>query len=225
VPNQRENLAAFMAINADATDEDYGTIRVLQLPSNTQVDGPAQVANKFESNAAVAAQLTLLRQGGAEVILGNLLTLPVGGGLLYVQPVYVEREAGDSAYPLLQRVLAAFGGSDVVGFAPTLQEALDQVFAGEAGVDTGEEPGETPTTPPPTTPPPTGGPTTPPTEPPASTVEELVAEANEAYADAQAALAEGDFAAYGAALDRLEIALNELAELTGVEIPTTPPTG
>jgi len=225
VPNQRQNLAAFMAVNADATDEDYGTFRVLQLPSNTQVDGPSQVANRFESNTEVAQQLTLLRQGGADVILGNLLTLPVGGGLLYVQPVYVERQAGDTAYPLLQRVLVAFGGSDVVGFAPTLQEALDEVFAGDAGADTGEEPGGTPT-PPPTTPPPTDGPTTPPTEPPpVSTTEELVAAAQVAYADAQAALAEGDFAAYGAALDRLETALDALAELTGVPIPTVTPTG
>jgi uncharacterized membrane protein (UPF0182 family) len=221
VPNERQNLAAFMAVNADATSDDYGTFRVLQLPSNTQVDGPSQVANKFESNAAVTAQLTLLRQGGATVILGNLLTLPVGGGLLYVQPVYVQREAGESAYPLLQRVLVAFGGADVVGFAPTLQEALDQVFQGESGASTGEEPG-TPTTPPPTGEP-TSPPTSPPTEEPTQTTEQLVAEAQDAYNDAQAALTIQDWTAYGIALDRLEAALDALAELTGVPTPT--PTG
>ncbi len=222
VPNKRQNLSAFMAVNADATDEDYGTFRVLQLPSSTQVDGPSQVANRFESNAAVAQQLTLLRQGGANVVLGNLLTLPVGGGLLYVQPVYVERQSGDTAYPLLRFVLAAFGGSDVVGFASTLQESLDQVFAGDAGASTGEQPGGG-TPPPTTTPPPTDGTTPPPAELP--TAENLVAAAQQAYADSQAALARQDFTAYGAALDRLKAALDQLAQVTGVTIAPTTPSG
>ena len=40
---------------------------------------------------------------------GNLLTLPVGGGLLYVEPVYVQASSGSASYPLLQKVLVAFG--------------------------------------------------------------------------------------------------------------------
>ena len=74
---------------------------------------------------------------------GNLLTLPVGGGLLYVQPIYVQRASGDAAYPLLQRILVSFG--DRIGYAGTLQDALDQIFQGASGAVTGEEPGtETP---------------------------------------------------------------------------------
>ena len=63
-------------------------------------------------------QLNLLRRGSSEVINGNMLTLPVGGGMLYVQPVYVQ-SSGDAKYPRLQRVLVSFG--DKVGFAPTLE--------------------------------------------------------------------------------------------------------
>src|SRR5699024_6167238 len=67
-----------------------------------------------------------------------LLTLPVGGGLLYVQPVYLQSSAsgGGTQYPLLQMVLVSFG--DRIGFAPTLDEALDLVFGGDSGASAGD---------------------------------------------------------------------------------------
>jgi uncharacterized membrane protein (UPF0182 family) len=77
-PARRETLAAFMAVNADP-GEDYGTIRVLQLPRSTTIPGPSQVQNNFESDPVVAQELSLLRRGGSDVELGNLLTLPVAG--------------------------------------------------------------------------------------------------------------------------------------------------
>ena len=131
----RHNLG-FMAVNADAHSDEYGQVQVLRLPGDTQVDGPGQVANRFESDPAVATELSLPRQGGPETITGNLLTLPVGGGLMYVQPVYVQQAGSTAAtFPVLRRVLVSFG--ERVGFAPTLQEALDDVFLGEAGIETG----------------------------------------------------------------------------------------
>jgi len=128
----RENLTALAVVNADAGDE-YVKITVLQLPRSTNVPGPSQVASNFEAKPEVATSLSLLRQGGADVVLGNLLTLPVGKGLLYVQPVYVRATGNTAAYPLLQRVLVSFG--DQIGFSETLQGALDQVFGGDSGTD------------------------------------------------------------------------------------------
>jgi uncharacterized protein len=212
VPRGRQNLAGFMAVNADAHSDDYGTLRILRLPGNTQIAGPGQVANDFETDPDVARELSLLRQGEADTITGNLLTLPVGGGLLYVQPVYVQRATGDAAYPLLQRVLVSFGSQ--IGYAETLQEALDQIFQGESGAETGEEPGTgTPTAPP------TGEPTQAPTPPPdgagGSELQAAIADAQQAYEDAQAAQRDGDWAAYGAALDRLAAALARAEALSG----------
>jgi len=60
------------------------------------------------------------------VLYGNLLTLPVAGGLLYVEPVYIERSNQQSSFPQLSRVLVSFGGR--IGYAATLPEALNQVF-------------------------------------------------------------------------------------------------
>jgi uncharacterized protein len=210
-PRNRQNLAAFMAVNADTSSPDYGTIRVLRLPGSTQVDGPSQAANAFETDQAIAEATLPLRQSGAETREGNLLTLPIGGGLAYVQPLFVERRAGDASFPLLRLVFVSFGGT--VGVGSTLQEALDQVFQGDAGTDTGEEippeGGETPDE--------DGG-----TQTPEEQLTSALAAAQRAYDEAQAALREGDFAAYGAAIDRLGAALERAAELSGVEVAPPP---
>ncbi|RAD09705.1 UPF0182 family protein, partial [Burkholderia multivorans] len=115
--------------------ENYGKLRLLQLPRNTTVPGPGQAQNNFNTAPEVQRILNLLLQGESQVQNGNLLTLPLGGGLLYVQPVYV-RSAGETSYPLLQHVLVAFGEN--IGFAPTLDEALDQVFGGDSGAEAGD---------------------------------------------------------------------------------------
>ena len=90
----------------------------------------------------------MLARGDSEVIRGNLLTLPVGGGLLYVQPVYVK-STGETSYPLLRKVLVAFG--DQIAFEDTLDVALDLLFGGDSGAEAGDDevdPGAEPTTPP-----------------------------------------------------------------------------
>ena len=184
----RENLAAFAAVNSDA-GPDYGKITVLQLPRSTNIAGPSQVASNFEAKPEVANSLSLLRQGGSDVVLGNLVTLPVGGGLLYVQPVYVRATSNAAAYPLLQKVLVSFG--DQIGFSDTLKGALDQVFAGNSGTsDSGGSTGS-------------GAPTS-----GATDLANALADARQALADSRAALAKGDFTAYGKAQERLKVAID-----------------
>ncbi|ASY11568.1 UPF0182 domain-containing protein [Candidatus Planktophila dulcis] len=180
----RENLSAFAAVNSTA-GPDYGKITVLQLPRSTNIAGPSQVASNFEAKPEVANALSLLRQGGSDVVLGNLLTLPVGNGLLYVQPVYVRATGNSSAYPLLQKVLVSFG--DVIGFDSSLKGALDQVFGGNSGtISTSANPT---------------------TSNSSADVASALQSAKQAIADGQAALAKGDFAAYGRAQDRLKAAI------------------
>jgi uncharacterized membrane protein (UPF0182 family) len=206
-PQRRQTLAAFMSVNS-APGPDYGTIQVLQLPSNTTIPGPQQVQNNFESDPNVSAQLTLLRRGGAELEFGNLLSLPFNGGLLYVEPVYL-RAAADG-YPLLRKVLVGYGSS--VTLDDTLEGALERVFATSPTAipeptvdpDTGELL-------PDTTPPP-------PVEPDVSTGDPTVdlaiaiADAQAAYQAGLDALKIGDFSAYDRAQKQLESALRRAAE-------------
>jgi uncharacterized membrane protein (UPF0182 family) len=221
--NVRNVLTGFVAVDAEAGDEagkrreGYGQIRLLQLPRSSVVNGPGQVQNDFNANPTVSQALNLLRQGDSEVLNGNLLTLPVGGGLLYVQPVYVQ-SAGETAYPLLQRVLVSFG--DQIGFAETLDEALDQVFGGDSGAQAGDASaggggGSTPTPSP-----------TQPGTPDAGAQQQLaqaLQDANQAIQDGQAALAKGDFTAYGEAQKRLQAAIQKALEAeASLETPTQP---
>ena len=182
----RENLSAFAVVDSN-NGPNYGKISVLQLPRSTNVAGPSQVASNFEAKPEVANSLSLLRQGGSDVVLGNLLTLPVGGGLLYVQPVYVKATSNTAAYPLLQKVLVSFG--DVIGYDSSLKGALDQVFGGNSGTSS------------------SGTPTTSTTNNASADLKTALQNAKQALADGNTALAKGDFAAYGRAQDRLKAAL------------------
>ena len=209
----RNILTGFLAVDSEtgseagAVREGYGQLRLLELPSDVTVPGPGQVQNTFNSNPTISTELNLLEQGGSQVLRGNLLTLPVGGGLLYVQPVYVQASTG-TQYPLLQYVLTAFG--EEIGFAPTLTESLDQVFGGDAGAEGGDadvvdetpdgEPGDEPEG------------TTEVDAAAAQRLTEALADANAALRDGQTALAEGDWTAYGDAQARLQAALEEASE-------------
>jgi uncharacterized membrane protein (UPF0182 family) len=205
----RNVLYGFLAADSDAGNqkgvkaESYGQLRLLQIPPEAQVPGPGQAQNKFNSDPTVSQALNLLRQGASAVLNGNLLTLPVGGGLLYVQPVYL-RSTGETSYPTLQRVLVAFG--DKIGFAPTLDEALNQLFGGNSGATAGDSANNGRTPPPATgggTPPATGG-----TDAKAE-LKAALDEANAAIKAGQEALAKGDFAAYGEQQNKLSAALQK----------------
>ncbi len=202
-PNRRDNLGAFMAVDADATSDGYGKIRILKLPSNTTVSGPQQVQSKFNSETAIANEINILQRGDSEIEYGNLLTVPLDGGLLYVEPVYV-RGAGTN-YPLLRKVLVSYG--DETAFEDTLGEALDVVF-GEKEAGAGE-----------TEPPPgegeeggTGdeGERDRPSADP--TVRQALEDAQEAIEAGEKALAEQDWTAYGKAQDDLRDALKRAAD-------------
>jgi uncharacterized membrane protein (UPF0182 family) len=199
----RNVLTGYMAVDADAGSQTgvkrpgYGQLRLLKLPKDTVVPGPGQVQNNFNTDADVSSQLNILQRGSTTVTRGNLLTLPFGGGLLYVQPVYVRSSGGGTSYPLLQKVLVAFGGKEI-GYADTLQEALDQVFGKSSGDDDAGGGG--------TTPPAPGG------APPSAAQQRLdtaLDTAGEAIRESDNALKAGDFAAYGKAQDKLQKAVED----------------
>ncbi|MDR1214223.1 MAG: UPF0182 family protein [Propionibacteriaceae bacterium] len=202
-PNNRENLSAYMSVVAEATNQDYGRIRVLRMSDTQQIEGPGQAFNSITGNEQVASLLRpYLNQGSAAASYGNLLTIPLGGGLLYVQPIYTQREGTNGSFPVLRYVVVRFGNH--VGIAETLQGALDQVFSGDAGADTGE--GDV-------TPPDPTDPTTPDTEQTRDQiVQSALAEAEAQFQAAQEALRQGDLAAYQRANQQAAAAVQRAAE-------------
>ncbi|MBK5990786.1 UPF0182 family protein [Streptomyces microflavus] len=193
-PRGRPNLGAFMAVNADAASKDYGTMRLLRVTST--VKGPGQVQSELNGNDDVAEFVRNLKGTDSDIEYGNLLTVPLEGGFLYIEPVYTR--GGTQNYPLLRKVAASYGSKIV--FENNLGDALNAVF----GVD-----GESDTTPPDPSEPP--GDTTKPPATGSDALKQAIADAQKAYNDGEAALKEQDWPAYGKAQEALQEALERAA--------------
>ncbi|MET9670156.1 UPF0182 family protein [Streptomyces sp. NPDC006475] len=210
-PAGRPNLGAFMAVDADATSKGYGSIRLLRVTSTVQ--GPTQVQSELNGVPEVATFVRDLRGTDSDIEYGNLLTVPLDGGFLYIEPVYAR--GGSANYPLLKKVAVAYGGGKPV-FKDSLTEALDAVFAQE-----GAEP--PPTTTPPT--PPGDGTTKPPPATGDAALKGAIADVLKAHQDAEAALAKTpkDWEAYGRAQEQLDAALARLNAAQGKPSPSPSP--
>jgi uncharacterized membrane protein (UPF0182 family) len=204
--NRRENLQALITASYD--DDGKPGIQVLELPGNSPILGPNQVQPKMQNDQISRESLTLLNSEQSRVVFGNLLTLPVGGGLLYVEPVYI-RGTGTNAYPQLTKVLVAFG--DEVGYADTLPQALDALFgAGSAPPATPTKP-STPTAP------------APPNNQDPSTAS-AVAAIKTALESLRTAQQKGDFAGIGKAQEDLANAIKQFETAQSQPRTTQSPT-
>ena len=207
VPNKRENMGAYMSVVADTSNPDYGKIRVLRLSDTQQVPGPNQTYNAISSDQSVADHLLpFVGQGGsgsADALYGNLLTLPLGDGLIYIEPIYTQRkDSSAGSYPVLRFVVARYGTH--IGIGTTLQEALDTVFGGNSGASTGEnaQPGQAGAT----------------QQVPATGEEAVKANlqaANDAFSAADKALKAGDLATYQSQMQVAQAKVSEAMAAAG----------
>ncbi len=199
VPRGRGNLASYISVNSDATDEEeFGQIDLLEM-TDEGAPGPGIAANEMQNDDGVRAALQPFVVADTPPVFGNLLTVPVDDGLIYIQPVYALRLNSDSSFPILQFVIVRYGSD--VGIARDIPLAL----ADALGVDIGEEPpGEGP-----------GG-----EDPPGGGEGNLNQQIADALRDAQAAFdaadeayANGDFEEWGRLQDEARDALSLAVEL------------
>jgi len=192
--NNGRNMAAFVMVDSDPSSSTYGTLFTLQLPADALVDGPGIVHNNFRAFPAASTEISLLDQHGSTVDEGNLLTLPLGGGFVYVEPLYVRSASLTTSFPKLERVLVDFNGT--VAYEPTLTQALDTAFGtAPTSPSTGQS-----SQPPPTT---SGG--------TSAAISSLITQLATAQSDAQAALKSGDLSAYATAEKRVASLIDQLA--------------
>ncbi len=215
-PANRENMISWLAAQNDP--DKYGEMLVYRFGKDSLVFGPKQIEARIDQDPTISSLLSLWNQQGSQVIRGNLLVIPIGESLLYVEPLYLQAATGK--IPELKRVILAT--SDRVIMAENLGLALAELFGQSILTDTklaelaisgnGELPAELPTveqeegdvdlT--------------------ASTLEELILQANNRYSQAQDALLSGDWATYGAELDALEKILDRLLEVSSLSPEPTP---
>jgi len=121
-PGNRNNLIGWIAGRSDG--EKYGTLVAYNFPKNKLVDGPLQVEARIDQNPQLSGQLTLWNQQGSRVVRGDLLVIPIGRGLLYAEPIYLQAER--SPMPELRLVVLAL--QDRLAYGPTFEAALAGLF-------------------------------------------------------------------------------------------------
>ncbi|MDD6042759.1 MAG: UPF0182 family protein [Eubacteriaceae bacterium] len=186
-PQSKQNMTALMVARNDG--EHYGELILYTLPKSKTVYGPMQIEAQINQNTEISKDFSLWSQQGTTYKRGNLFVIPIESSLLYVEPIYLE--AANSAIPEVKRVIVAY--NDKIAYEPTLSKALESLFGSDTGMGDDEstsEGGEA-----------SGEPTS---------TEEWIKQAADAFDKAQAALKDGDWAAYGKYMDQVETAINKL---------------
>jgi uncharacterized membrane protein (UPF0182 family) len=220
-PRGRQNLAALVS---GSYVDGKPQLQVLELPDETAIPGPGQVQQKMKSLPEVTTDLNLFDGQNTRVEYGNLLSLPFGGGMLYVEPLYIQT-SGENTYPLMRKVLLNYG--EYVAYADDLPSGIRQlVEAGKRPPPT-TEPGDTSPTPPPTqsptpTPPPSPTPSASPSVGAPPDLSAAAAQVQEAIRAVRSAQASGDFEAYGRALAQLDQAMKNFEAAQARANPGTP---
>ena len=121
----KKNLVGWLTARNDGVH--YGKLNAFIVPSDPQVDGPAQVEARIENDQTISQQFTLWDGAGSQVVRGQLLVIPVGDAIIYVEPLYLQSEM--LAFPELKKVILA-DGSNVV-MADSVSEGLAMLLEGK----------------------------------------------------------------------------------------------
>jgi uncharacterized membrane protein (UPF0182 family) len=174
--DQRKELIAYMTASSDPAT--YGQLVSYEFPANALPEGPITIGSAMASDPKVSETITLLGQQGSKTAFGDLQMIPVAGGAVWIAPLYVESDT--AGQPLLRRMVVNYDGK--VGIGNSIGEALAQVLPGFSA-DIGDVAGSTPTDP---------------NKPPVTdqTAQELLAQAETLFDEADAALKAGDLGTY-----------------------------
>ncbi len=193
-PANRNNLIGWIAGRSDGAN--YGAAMVYNFPKTRLVDGPPQIEARIDQNAQLSGQLTLWNQQGSHVRRGPLLVIPIGKGLLYAEPIYLQAER--SPMPELRLVVLAI--QDRLAYGPTFESAMTGLFGGGiSSTSAAAAPAEA-----------TSKPALAGAAQPATDLKSLISDAAKDFADYQRLTAAGRLAEAGQKLERLKHKLEDL---------------
>jgi uncharacterized membrane protein (UPF0182 family) len=186
-PSKRDNMAAWMAARCDPPN--YGKLILYQFPKQKLIYGPRQIEARIDQDTEISKQLSLWNQRGSQVIRGSLLAIPIEKSILYVQALYLAAEKGQ--LPELKRVIVAFGNS--IAMEETLEQSLQRIFGGELIRDRGARPASATAS-----------------AAREQSDREMALEALQHYRKAQEYMKQGNWAAYGEELRKMDEALRSV---------------
>ncbi len=200
------------------------SLQVYTIPNGTTANGPTQAQQKMQNDPDVRRDLSLFASSNSSVVYGNLLSLPLGQGILYVEPVYIQSTNADQ-YPLMKKVLLNYG--DYIAYDDDVASGIKDLLAqAKTGTPTTTvTPPAGTGTPAPSTSPSTGATTSPPSSGGSAALTAAVNQLNTALSNLSAAQKSGDPEQYGTALAELKAAVAAYQSALGTTSPpTTAPT-
>ena len=205
-PANRNNMIGWMAGRSDG--EAYGSLLVYNFPKSRIVDGPLQIEARIDQNAQLSSMFSLWNQQGSRVVRGNLLVIPIGRSLLYVEPIYLQAERS----PMPELRLVVLATQERLGYGVNFGEAMANLFGDAAGAKPTEQDAGDKTKPKTTE----GTETAPPpqTTQPQNT-EQLIKQATQDFDEYQRLTREGKFGEAGQKLESLKRTMEELKKQSG----------
>ncbi len=123
-PRGKDNLIGWMAARCDG--DQLGNLIFFQLSKQQLMYGPMQIESRIDQDQNISKDLTLWNQQGSHVLRGNVIALPVTGGFLYVESIYIQ--ASEARMPQLKKVVLAMG--DRLIYRDTFEQALADLTGG-----------------------------------------------------------------------------------------------
>jgi uncharacterized membrane protein (UPF0182 family) len=121
------NLAAWISVNQDWPG--YGKMLLYTFNKGNYISGPAQIESSISQDDAMSTQIGQWSRTST-VIRGNLLVIPVNGGIINIEPIYIA--AANNPMPKLVRVVVYYENAvtkkNTLVWAETLDSALDLAF-------------------------------------------------------------------------------------------------
>jgi uncharacterized membrane protein (UPF0182 family) len=211
-PANKNNMIGWMAGRSDGND--YGKLLVYNFPRSRLIDGPMQIEARIDQDPQLSGQFSLWNQQGSRVRRGNLLVIPIGRSLLYVEPIYLQAEKS----PMPELRLVVLATQEHLSFGSNFQEALTKLFGEGTNAAQQTKPGEQPKPeqtngqPKPAESPQPNAPQQPATP---ATTQQLINRASDDFTEYQRLTAEGKLGEAGQKLDALKRDLEELKKATG----------
>ena len=122
-PLKRTNMVGWLAVRNDAPH--YGEMLLARFPQQRLLLGPQQISSLVDQDPLISFQFGLWNRLGSKLFRGNMLVLPIGDGILYVEPIYLQSRNND--LPTLVRVVVSDGRRFVM--ERDLQRALLRLVA------------------------------------------------------------------------------------------------
>ncbi|HWL42183.1 MAG TPA: UPF0182 family protein [Ilumatobacter sp.] len=205
--DRRTELQALMTASSDPAT--YGQLTSYVVDQPTLPAGPLRVADRAESDSSIGPELGRLvsDESGQQIRFGDMQIVLVADGLVYVRPVYVT--IGDVTE--YRYVIVSYNEAAVMD--TSLEAGLARLFPGFSGEvgdrlvgDGGDPVPELPSRP------------ETPEDPIDGDLAELLIQAEAAFSDAEAHLADGDLGAYQDAIRRAQ----RLIQQATAQLPDNP---